>query len=79
MGFYKAHGADRVRVIAVLYSGSNKTDVPAVEQRQLFGLPGSWIADKKESVYLCRSGVDTDRRAGRHSTGRHCFCDRGQE
>ena len=68
MGFYKAYSTDRSRAIAVLYSGSNKTDVPTVEQWQLFGLPGSWITDKEKSVHLCRSGADTDRRTGHHST-----------
>lgn len=52
MGFYKAHGADRVRVIAVLYSGSNKTDVPAVEQRQLLDyLAAGSQTKRKASTY----------------------------
>ena len=79
MGFHQANSIDRIGTAGILHPGNIEVDVPTVEQWQLFGLPSSWVTDKEKSVHLCRSGADTDRRTGHHSTGRHCFCDRSQE
>ena len=79
MGFYPTNGIDRSRAVAVLYSGGNKTDVPAVEQRQLFRLPGSWIPDKEKGSHIRRGSAVPGRRTRHDSTGGHCICDRGKE
>ena len=56
-----------------------KTDVPAVEQRQLFRLPGSWIPDKEKGSHIRRGSAVPGRRTRHDSTGGHCICDRGKE